>query len=47
MKAKHVIFYLLLVIISSSCIRDEAPNARSRYTKLQTAGSSNDYPPHH
>lgn len=29
MKAKHVIFYLLLVIISSSCIRDEAPNAEA------------------
>lgn len=25
----HVIFYLLLVIISSSCIRDEAPNAEA------------------
>ncbi len=29
MKAKHVIFYLLLAIISSSCIRDEAPNAEA------------------
>ena len=29
MKAKHVIIYLLLVIVTSSCIRDEAPNAEA------------------
>lgn len=29
MKAKHVIVYLLLVIVSSSCIREEALNAEA------------------
>ena len=29
MKAKHVIVYLLLAIFSSSCIREEAPNAEA------------------
>ena len=37
MKAKHGILYLLLAIFSSSCIREEAPNA-----ELQIAGSSHD-----
>lgn len=42
MKAKHVIIYLLLVIVTSSCIRDEAPNARSRHSKLPVTGNNND-----
>ena len=29
MKAKHVIVYLLLAIVSSSCIREEALNAEA------------------
>ena len=31
MKAKHGILYLLLAIFSSSCIREEAPNAGSSH----------------
>ena len=45
MKAKHVIVYLLLAIFSSSCIREEAPNAEADI--LQIAGSSHDNKPDH
>ena len=34
MKAKHVIVYLLLAIVSSSCIREEALNAEGDFDKV-------------
>ena len=38
MKAKHVIIYLLLVIVTSSCIRDEAPNAEADILSCRLPG---------
>ena len=36
MKAKHIVVYLLLAIVSSSCIREEALNAEADgLTRLQ------------
>ena len=38
MKAKHGILYLLLAIFSSSCIRDEAPNAEADILSCRLPG---------
>ena len=38
MKAKHVIIYLLLVIVTSSCIREEAPNAEADILSCRLPG---------
>ena len=39
MKAKHVIAYLLLAIFSSSCIREEAPNAEADILSCRLPGA--------
>lgn len=38
MKAKHGILYLLLAIFSSSCIREEAPNAEADILSCRLPG---------